>query len=190
MTETKAMIRKRIIDQRNLLSPQEVSEKSNEITGRLCSLSQYVSAGTVMAYMSFRNEVETSAFINRCFLDGKRIVIPKIQQGPDMTLLPYEIKDLQKDVLPGSWGIPEPDTSRLHRVDPPEIDIIVVPGVSFDLRRYRIGYGAGYYDRFLLSLRTDCLKVGIAFELQMLEQFCAESYDIPMDLVITERRIV
>ncbi len=190
MMETKEMIRKRIIEQRGLLSFQEVSDKSSEITGRLCSLNQYAGAGTVMAYMSFRNEVATNALIGQCILDGKRVVIPKVQQRPDMSLLPYEIKDQEQDVLPGLWGIPEPDTSRLHKVDPLEIDIVVVPGVAFDSRRYRIGYGAGYYDRFLLSLRPDCLKVGIAFEMQMLEQFDAERYDIPMDFVITELRIV
>lgn len=190
MMEPKAMIRKRIIDQRGLLSYKEVSEKSNEITERLCSLSRYACADTVMAYMSFRNEVATSAFINRCILDGKRVVIPKTQQSPDIALLPYEIKDPQQDVLPGLMGILEPDASRLQRVDPLEIDFIVVPGVAFDSRRYRIGYGAGYYDRFLLSLRPDCLKVGIAFDMQILEQFHAERYDIPMDLVITELRIV
>lgn len=190
MIETKAMIRKRIIEQRGLLSFQEVSEKSSEITVRLCSLSQYISAGTVMAYMSFRNEVATNAFIGRCILDGKRVVIPKAQQSPDMALLPYEVKDLDQDVLPGLWGIPEPDASRLHMVNPLEIDLVVVPGVAFDGRRYRIGYGAGYYDRFLLTLRPDCLKVGIAFDMQMLEQFDAERYDIPMDLVITEKRII
>jgi len=190
MMETKAAIRKRILEQRSLLSLQEVSEKSREITGRLCSLSQYAGAGTVMAYMSFRNEVETSAFINRCIRDGKRVVLPKVQREPGMALLPYEIKDLRQDVLPGLWGIPEPDASRMNMADPLEIDIVVVPGVAFDGRRYRIGYGAGYYDRFLLSLRPDCLKVGIAFDMQILDKCYAEKHDIPMDLVITELRIL
>lgn len=190
MMETKALIRKRIIEQRGLLSFQEVSEKSSKITERLCSLGQYAGARTVMAYMSFRNEVATNAFIGRCILDGKRVVIPKTQLSHDRALLTYEIKDPEQDVLPGIWGIPEPDTSRLERVNPQEIDLVVVPGVAFDGRRYRIGYGAGYYDRFLLSLRPDCLKVGIAFDMQMLEHFHAERYDIPMDLVITEIRIV
>lgn len=179
-----------MIEQRGLLSIREVTEISSRIVRRLCSLTQYVNAGTVMAYMSFRNEVATDVFIGNCIRDGKRVAIPKVQQIPALTLLPYEIKDTRHDVLKGFMGIPEPDASRLQRVDPLEFDLVVIPGVAFDSVRSRIGYGAGYYDRFLTTLRPDCLKVGIAFEIQMLDKFSADTYDIPMDLVITENRII
>lgn len=190
MMETKESIRARIIEQRKLLSIQEVNEKSSAITKRLCSLVQYANAGVVMAYMSFRNEVATDAFINRCSRDGKRVIIPKVQQIPAPALLLYEIKDPGQDVVKGFMGIPEPDASRLERVDPSEIDMVVIPGVAFDKCKNRLGYGAGYYDRFLPTLRPDSLKVGIAYEMQITDSVFAEEYDIPMDMVITEERII
>lgn len=190
MMEMKAVIRRNMIEQRGLLSIREIIEKSSQIALRLCSLSQYINSGTVMAYMSFRNEVATDIFIGKCIHDGKKVAIPKVQQNPAMALLPYEIKDPKMDVLMGFKGIFEPDASRLRRVDPLELDLVVIPGVAFDCRRHRIGYGAGYYDRFLMTLRPDCLKVGIAYEMQMIDEFSAAEYDIPMDLVITENRII
>lgn len=190
MMDIKAVIRRKIIEQRGLLSIQEVTEKSSRIARHLCSLSQYINAGTVMAYMSFRNEAATDVFIGNCIRDGKKVAIPKVQQNPALALLPYEIKDPQMDVLKGFKGISEPDASRLRRVDPLEFDLAVIPGVAFDSRRCRIGYGAGYYDRFLMTLRPDCLKVGIAYEMQMIDKFSVDEHDIPMDLVITENRII
>lgn len=190
MIEKKAAIRKKTIEQRGLLSIQEVTEKSSRITRRLCSLSQYVNACTVMAYMSYRNEVATDVFIGNCIRDGKKVAIPKVQKIHDLALLPYEIKDPECDVLEGFKGIPEPDASILDTVDPLEFDLVVIPAVAFDKGRNRIGYGAGYYDRFLVTLRPDCLKVGIAYEMQILDKFSADVYDIPMDLVITENRII
>jgi 5-formyltetrahydrofolate cyclo-ligase len=190
MMEAKESIRSRIIEQRGLLSVREVYEKSTAITKRLCSLVQYANAGVVMAYMSFRNEVSTDAFIDRCISDGKRVIIPKVRRIPEPALLLYEIKDPKLDVVKGFMGIPEPEASRLERVDPAEIDIAVIPGVAFDENKNRLGYGAGYYDRFLPALRPDCLKVGIAYEMQMTDNVFAEAHDIPMDMVITEERII
>ena len=189
MMDTKAVIRKNMIEQRGLLSIQEVTEKSNMITRRLCSLIQYDNASRVMAYMSYRNEVATGDFIANCIRDGKRVAIPKVQKFPDLALLPYEITDPERDVMEGFKGIPEPDASRLDTVDPLEFDLVVIPAAAFDKGRNRIGYGAGYYDRFLVTLRPDCLKVGIAYKMQILDKFSADVYDIPMDLVITENRI-
>jgi len=190
MTETKESIRARIIEQRKLMSIREVYEKSAAITKRLCSLKQYANAGVVMAYMSFRNEVATDALIERCIGDGKRVVIPKVLRFPEPTLLIYEINDMRQDVVKGYMGILEPDTSRLERVAPAEIDIAVIPGVAFDKNKNRLGYGAGYYDRFLPELRPDCLKVGIAYEMQVTDNVFAQAHDIPMDMVITEERII
>jgi 5-formyltetrahydrofolate cyclo-ligase len=93
-------------------------------------------------------------------------------------------------MLTGYMGIAEPDASILHRVDPLEIDMVVVPGVAFDMARNRIGYGGGYYDRFLCTLRPDCLKVAVAFELQVFDSIPAASYDIPVDIIVTEERII
>lgn len=191
--KTKPEIRKRILEERDMLDVGTVSEKSAVIVERLCSLKEYVNAVTIMAYMPVRNEVRADFFIKRCMLDGKVTAIPKVEKdelfGKRM-LESYVIKEPEKDLIKGFMGIPEPDASILKRLDPEEIDLVVVPGIVFDYRRYRIGYGAGYYDRFLPRLRPDCLKVGLAYEMQVVEKIPAASHDIRMDLVITELRII
>lgn len=185
--DTKREIRKKIIHERDLLTYNEVMEKSQAIFQRLCSLSQYKRAKTVMAYMSYRNEVSTPGFLAKVIEDGKRVVLPKVS---GMALKIYEIHDIEKDIVPGFKGIPEPLGEPENRVDPAEIDLAVIPGVVFDLQKHRIGYGGGFYDRFIPSLRQDCLKAGVAFQMQLVSGIQAESFDVPVDIVITENMII
>lgn len=218
--ETKREIRKRILCERDLMTNMQVMDKSEAIFNRLCSLSQYKRAETVMAYVSYRNEVSTLGFLAKAIGDGKRIVLPKVEKigaetgntlksvrenatgakaetdikvKPDISELVlhiYEIHDMEKDILPGFKGIPEPLGDPADRVEPGEIDLAVIPGVAFDSKKYRIGYGGGFYDRFIPSLRQDCLKAGVAFQMQLLSKIQGESFDIPVDMVITENMII
>jgi 5-formyltetrahydrofolate cyclo-ligase len=185
--DTKREIRKKILQERDLLTYNEVMGKSQAIFNRLCSLPQYKRAKTVMAYVSYRNEVSTPGFIAKVVEDGKRIVLPKVSAS---VLYIYEIHDIEKDIMPGFKGIPEPLGEPESRVDPAEIDLAVIPGVVFDLKKYRIGYGGGFYDRFIPSLRRDCLKIGVAFQIQMVSKIQGESFDVPVDMVITENMII
>jgi|LSQX01.2.fsa_nt_gb 5-formyltetrahydrofolate cyclo-ligase len=187
IVEDKNVIRKRMIEGRNGMNLRQIAEKSAAITEKLCSLRQYSDAQTLTVYMSYRNEVSTEAFIERCLCQGKRVAIPKVVTVPALTLELYEIRDLRNDVLPGFKGIPEPNSAVLKKVDPQDIDFAVIPGLSFDYGGHRIGYGAGLYDRLLAKLRPECLKVGIAYDMQMMEQLMAEKHDITMDMVITEK---
>jgi len=181
--ETKAEIRKRILKQRNALSREEACAKSMLIFSGLCKLSKYQNAKTVLAYMDYKNEVMTCEFIKKCRCDGKRVVLPKVDAD---ALLLYKINDVETDTLPGFKGIPEPNCAILNGIDPEEIDLAVIPGVAFDYNKHRVGYGAGYYDRFLSRLRPDCFKAGVAYSLQMVDVIPAGMYDIPMDIVVTE----
>lgn len=188
--ETKSDLRNRILRNRSVLSPQAVCEKSGNIFNRLYSTKHYEDTKIVLAYMSFRNEVSTELFIRKCLADGKIVAIPRVEHhkgtGSQRILTAYRINELDKDIISGYKGIPEPDTTILNKMDPREIDLAIIPGVVFDYSRYRIGYGAGYYDRFLSSLGTDCLKAGIAYDMQMIDKIPYEEHDIPMDIVVTE----
>jgi len=177
-----------MIEKRNSLNKEEVLTKSAAIFEKLCSMKQYASADVVHVYFDYRNEVRTLEFIQRCLREGKRVTAPKVEAG--YLLSAYEINDIEKDIIKGFKGIPEPDSSRLERIDPCEIDLAVVPGVAFDRLKRRIGYGAGYYDRFLPLLRTDCVKIGVAYEFQVMEALPADKYDIPVDMVITEATVI
>ncbi len=188
--ETKKDIRKSILIKRDSLTPDQVLKKSNDIFSRLYSLEQYKNAKTVIAYLDYRNEVMTRDFIKRCIDDAKTIALPKVVPGAGRELKFYEIHNISEDTHLGYKGIPEPKADALKAVKPSDIDFAVIPGVAFDWERHRIGYGAGYYDRFLLKLRKDCFKIGVAFSLQILNTIPYDEYDIPMDMVITESKII
>lgn len=186
--DEKKKIRKTVLDMRNSLSGDEAVQKSEAIFERLCLLKQYAGADIIHVYMNYRNEVRTAKFIQRCLRDGKRVAVPRVEAGHSLSA--YEITDVEKDIIRGFKGIPEPARAALNKIRPEEIDMVVMPGVAFDRSKRRLGYGGGYYDRFLPLLRPDCVKVGVAYGFQLMEDVPAEEHDAPADIVITEDTII
>ena len=191
MKEEKDSIRRRILELRGNMSKGDVCSKSSAICLKLLELSQFEQAKLVMCYMDFRNEVITREFITECIRRGKRIALPRVSfiTGGIRRLLAYEVGNIENCVLTGMYGILEPDTETTCAVNAEFIDLVVVPGVVFSLNKYRIGYGAGYYDRFLARLKPECTKVGLAFDIQIEDIVPVEEHDIAMDIIITESRI-
>lgn len=185
----KKELRKKIIAARKDLSREVVEAKSTAIFQKILSLEQYQKAGVIMTYLSIRNEVETEPFIIKAMFEGKRIVIP-VCQKETTTILPAEVKNYPEDLEPRTWGILEPKPSKLYPIDPREIDLIIIPGVAFDEQGNRLGYGAGYYDRFLPRLRSDVLKIAPAFDLQIQPNVYEGEHDQPVDVVVTETRFL
>lgn len=190
--EVKRDLRKQVLSVRSRLSREEVADKSRRIFKRLTELPRYHSSRWIMAYMDFNNEVLTREFIGTCLSSNRRVAVPRVVDEGEKgkCLWACEIRDLESDLEAGTYGILEPKKDRLRRIDPCLLDLIVVPGVVFDLRKNRIGYGAGYYDRLLHSVGSQCLKAGVAFELQLVENVPVEEHDIPMDILITESRML
>lgn len=165
----------------------ELSYKSSIIRQKIINSEVYAKAGLVMCYMDFRNEVKTGGIIRDCLSAGKRVALPLvIDRGGGRQLVPYEIADPENDLIRGSYGILEPCPGLTVAADFKEIDLAIIPGVAFDFQRDRLGYGAGYYDFFLRKLRPDCTKIGIAFDIQMVNKIPAEMHDVKMDAIITE----
>jgi len=192
MRDQKHIIRKEILRAREALSSAEIERKSTAIIRRLAATKEFLKSGLVMCYMDFRNEVRTAELIKECLAAGKRTAFPLVldTEGSRREMAAYEVRDVEREMEPGTWGILEPKRNVAREVSPEEIDLVVVPGVVFDLRRYRIGYGAGYYDRFLRRARKDCFKIGIAFELQIVDRVPVEEHDMQLDMIITEDRII
>jgi len=165
------------------MPPEQRAAKSREIGERLFALPEFKSARVAMFFASFRSEVDTGPMIRHALTSGKRVILPKVK-GKDLAL--FEIRDFQKDVSPGAWGIPEPVAS--NPIDLAEIDLIVVPGVAFDGRGNRLGYGAGFYDR-LLHAFTKAI-VALAFENQIVPRIHADPHDVPMEKIVTEKRVI
>jgi len=114
----------------------------------------------------------------------------RITDRANTALIPSELKDFPGDLTSGTWGILEPKADRVRPVDPQEIDLVVVPGVSFDPNGNRLGYGGGFYDRFLLRTKPDTTFVALAFELQIRDDVHPEEHDHPVHYVITEDRVM
>jgi len=179
----KEKIRKQVLDARFGLTPEQRRAKSAEIEAHLFFLPEYRDAALVLFYASFQSEVETHHMIRRALAEGKRVALPRVK-GKELEL--FEIKNFDTDVLPGAWGIPEPEGGR--RVELKDIGLIVVPGAAFDVQGNRIGYGAGFYDKLLPFYRGR--TVALAFELQIVAAAPADAHDIPMQKIVTEKRVI
>jgi 5-formyltetrahydrofolate cyclo-ligase len=179
----KAKIRKQALDARVKLTPEQRKVMSAEIEEKLFGMPEYRAASIVMFYASFQSEVETHHMIRRALAEGKRVVLPKVK-GKELQL--FEIKSFDHDVLPGAWGIPEPEEGV--RVELKDIGLIVAPGAAFDEQGNRIGYGAGFYDKLLPLYKGR--TVALAFELQIVPDAPAGLHDIPMQMIITEKRVI
>ncbi len=192
MDKLKETIRKSVLKERRSMGKTDRSNKSIRIIDRLLSLDRFKNSGLIMCYVDFDGEVETREFIKYCIGKGKRISVPMVADNPDgkRKLRASEVFDLERDMEKGAFGILEPKKNAVREVDAAEIDLIIVPGVAFDLNKNRIGYGAGYYDMFLNKVGNNCLKAGMAFELQICANISADPHDVPMDIIITEDRIL
>lgn len=188
LNASKKLIRERMHKQRNSLSFEEVREKSKKIKDTLFSLSYIKESNKIMTYVSFKNEVSTIDIINELLKMGKEIIVP-ICDTKDYTLIPSRI--LSMDELSVSYfGIMEPKEPFIRPVDPKDIDVILVPGLAFDRNRNRLGHGKGFYDRFLRGVKDDAIKIALAYDFQILDSIPVEDWDIPMDLIITNKGIV
>lgn len=187
--EAKKQLRKRIIEARDKLSAGEIREKSSLIAEKLYNLPEFNQAGAVMFFISFGSEVETRAMVEETIKRGKIALAPKAVPET-RELIVSKITDWDRDLAPGAYGIPEPRSDRLIPVQPEVIDLLIVPGVGFDLDGNRLGYGGGYYDRFFTLLKPGTPLVALVFDLQIESSIPVEQWDRPVDLVITEARLI
>ncbi len=180
MTKT---LRKQVLDARDRLSPDERTAKSRQIGERLFALPEFTAARLIMFFASFRSEVDTVPMIRQALQSGKRIILPKVK---NKALELFEIADFDADVVPGAWGIPEPQGGKPGRIE--DVELMVVPGAAFDEQGNRIGYGAGYYDKLLPSFKG--ATVALAFEEQIVSNVPVDAHDVPVGKIVTEKRVI
>lgn len=176
--EEKTRIRKEVFADRKRISDAEVHEKSLAIMEKILALPAYQEAREVFVYVDAKHEVETMDFIRRCMTDGKQVAAPKVR-GKDMDF--YRLDTLDQ-LQPGYFGIPEPAWGEI--VEWPEA-LMLVPGVAFDPFCHRVGYGQGFYDRYL-EAHSQHPTVALAFDFQIKEAVPFEKTDICPHMVLTE----
>lgn len=187
--KSKKALRRHIQEERNKMSFEQRADLSFEIMNNLWSLSDYENAKHVFFFISFRSEVLTEPMIKRSLSESKTVMLP-CTFPEKRIMIASEVRDLEKELFIGNYDIPEPREEFIRPVDPLQIDAVILPGVAFDEIGRRLGYGGGYYDRFLESCRDDCLKIALAFELQIVKEVPAQFHDQTVDYVITEKRII
>jgi 5-formyltetrahydrofolate cyclo-ligase len=169
------------------LPEEEWRERSNDIHELLFSQSLWRDSEHIALYLSVEREVDTLAIIQRGWELGKRIYLPKCHTK-EKQLVFYHVESLdQLEVV--YYGIPEPVPAYCEKLRLEEVELIIVPGLAFDQRGYRIGYGGGYYDRFLSKLthQVDTFSLAFSFQVVKKQELPNDSFDIPVDGIITEQ---
>jgi len=185
----KEEIRKKILSLRNSQSPFQAMTKSYRIKERLFRLPEFINARTILFYVSTKDEVKTESMIKSALEYGKRVVVP-ISDLKERILHLSEIKDFDNELELGTFNILEPKERFLRPVLPEEIDLVIVPGVAFDRKGNRIGYGMGFYDRFLRKIKRKILRIGLAYEFQIVDNILSRDKDVTIDKIVTEKRVI
>lgn len=205
---TKKELRKQILQLRNALSEETRIEKSKIITNHIINHPKFQSADSILLFASYKSEVDTTAIMEHALAIGKPLYFPKIEsmgQAGNKEMEFYRIFS-PEDLYEGYKGIREPRSQEELHFEPVEGEniLILMPGAVFDLEGNRIGYGGGFYDRFLERLKDlgngvedasqamHISSMALAFECQLVENggFKAEAHDIKVDYIITEKREV
>lgn len=175
----KKELRKKILEIRDQMTYDDVSILSKNIIENIQREFKLDDYQVIGMYMPLGNEVDLRPLINMLIEKNKTIVIPKVLNKETMEF--YPIKSVN-DIHEGHFHVLEPNNNKKKPKN--EIEIMFIPGIGFSKQKHRLGYGGGFYDRYLVDYAH--LKVGVCFAFQLLHDFQTDKYDIPMDVIITE----
>jgi len=188
-------LRELLLSERDTINKETKKTKENAIRKRLFSLEFFKQAKTILFYASFRSEVDTIKAIHNTLKLKKRVALPVVDEVHKQ-LKVYEVHDIS-ELTPGYMGIPEPVVARALNMSLKQIDIEIIPGIGFDTKGNRLGYGAGYYDKLLSHRSKRLLKtkgrittIALAFEEQITENIPSEPHDIRVDIIVTDKRVI
>ncbi|HEX6923530.1 MAG TPA: 5-formyltetrahydrofolate cyclo-ligase [Bacillales bacterium] len=156
------------------------------IANKLTGLPEWQQAGVIGMTMSTKDEIDTKPIIRTAWAEEKRIAVPKADSKAKM----MDFREIHSfgQVEEAFAGILEPMPDQTESISSEKLDLLVVPGLIFDQNGYRIGFGGGFYDRFLSKYRNQ--TISFAFEMQMVDRVPVESFDLPVDIIVTERRVI
>ena len=177
----KKVIRKRFFAARKAHTDQQIDDWSRKIAETVTALPEYSNSRRILAYADYNHEVMTKYIIEAAWNDGKEVAVPKVV-GQDMVF--YKLTDFAQ-LEKGYFGIPEPARGEIVQW---EEALMIMPGVAFDRQNHRVGYGGGFYDRFL-EKHPYITRVAVAFEFQMMSEVPVEPTDISPEIIVTEKEI-
>lgn len=185
----KKTLRRQILSKRSALGNEVNISLSKKIFNTLKNTEYYKKAENIFVFISFGSEIDTHEFIKEGIKEGKNILVPvTIHETREMK--PSLLKDFNELEI-GYFNILSPKEEYIRYIDPQDIDLVVVPGAVFDRRGYRVGYGGGFYDRFLSTkIRKGVPKIAVGFDLQVVDKVPTEEFDFPVDFIITEKEVI
>lgn len=183
----KRSLRKIMHEKRNSLSSHEVAKASGKIVEKLVNLPYVKESRIIMSFMPYGNEVNIIPLNEWILEQGKALCIPRVLDGTNMDAV--KIDSIMTGLVKNSYGIYEP-SKDLKPIEPEKIELILVPGVAFDINGNRLGHGKGYYDRFLLNRSKNAITLGIAYSFQVLDSIPHDEHDVRLDGIVTESEVI
>lgn len=173
----KKTLRAQISQKKRAMTPAEIEEKSRALTGLFLTCEAYRQARTLYAYLSYNQEVRTEAIIRQALADGKTVAVPKVYGDTMRFICLTGLERVEK----GYCGIPEPIDDSPVANDPAAL--VLMPGLAFDKEGHRMGYGGGFYDKFLAAEPAHP-TIALCYDFQVLPHLPTDEYDIPVDAVL------
>jgi 5-formyltetrahydrofolate cyclo-ligase len=185
MIPDKKELRKLLLKQRSELSKEDCRKLSKIVCKYLTELDIYKQADTIFAYSSIRNEIACDYLIEKAISDGKKVALPRVISSDDDNEMQFfyclEVENLEE----GFMGISEPEEDYSNLAVPSEKTLIVLPGLAFGRNFGRIGYGKGFYDRYLSLYEENVQSVAVCYDFQLLDKVPTDEHDIPANVIIT-----
>ena len=174
----KVQLRAMIRGKKRAMTEEQIEKASRELGEKFAACPQYAAAKTIYGYMPYNQEVRTVPMLERAIRDGKQVAVPKVYGDTMRFILVTDLSAMKKS----EFGIPEPIADGPVADDPHAL--VLMPGLAFTARGDRMGYGGGFYDKFLAQ-EPEHPTVALCYDFQLLENLPTEAYDIPVHLVLT-----
>jgi 5-formyltetrahydrofolate cyclo-ligase len=184
VNQEKKDLRKEMAVLRDAVPEGEKSRLDSLVTRHFLDWEVYLDSRSLFCYVSFRSEIDTTPIMEDALREGKTVAVPRIHPASHI-MGAYVVTSLHDDLESGYYGIPEPKRYCIE-ADCAELDLILVPGLAFTSAGYRLGYGGGFYDRFLSAHGRDAVTCSLAYDRLVLDSLPLKNHDLPVDYLITE----
>ncbi|MDO5015509.1 MAG: 5-formyltetrahydrofolate cyclo-ligase [Eubacteriales bacterium] len=185
--DEKKQLRKTLIQTRSSIPEVLRESKSHKIVDQILASEAYKKAEIIFCFYPIGDELRVDYLFDQALVDNKRIAFPVcLSRGHMESFIPQDMHDMEKD----SFGIPSPDPEQDQKIEPYDLDLVIVPLLGFDRRRYRIGYGAGFYDRYLPRVSDQANIIGVAFSEQEVPKIPHDQYDFVLPAILTDKELL
>jgi 5-formyltetrahydrofolate cyclo-ligase len=181
LKKEKVVLREEMRRRRQDIPAEERERLASRIEDALFALPEVAAAGTILLFYSFGTEVATAGMAERVLKEGKRLLLPYLE---NQVMGAAEVRPGDQ-LMPTGYGPKEP--VRRIAVNPEDVDVVVAPGLAYDRRGHRLGYGAGYYDLYLSRLNSRAARIGVAYSVQVVDRVPVGPKDAAVDLLVTDR---